>query len=131
MFLEVLNTEFVSRGPLNPQTAAPLDIEVYLRRVLVPETAVRLIEWDQRCTRSKALEILEESREYGAAVYGDTELSERFFKQTQAEKSRRAKEEEIAVSRREDLISSQGDAGEALRLGEAFIAKLRKCMHRA
>lgn len=104
-----------------------MTVDVYLRRVLVPETAVRLIEVDQRCSRSEALKILEESRDYGAAVFGDMDTANSLlFKETQAERTLRFEEEEAAASQREDLLSSQGVEAEALRIGEALIAKLRK-----
>ena len=104
-----------------------MTVDVYLRRVLVPETAVRLIQVDQRCSTSKALKILAESRDYGAAVFGDMDTaSSLHFKETQTERDMRAEEEEAAKSHRENLLSSQGYEAEALKMGEAIIAKLRK-----
>ncbi|KAK9895063.1 hypothetical protein P389DRAFT_172634 [Cystobasidium minutum MCA 4210] len=125
--LNALTAAFVSKGILTADIASPLTVEVYLRRVLVPETAVRLIQVDQRCPRSKALTILADSRDYGAAVFGDMDTaSSLHFKESQIERHMRVEEELTAATQRENLLSSQGDEAEALRMGEAILSKLRK-----
>lgn len=123
--METLTKELVSTGVLTTQHSAPLDVEVYLRRVLVPETAARLIQADQKCSFSKALTILEESRDYGAAVFGDSETTTS-LQESQYERGQRYKEERAEASQREDLLSSQGPEATALRRGQAVIDRLRK-----
>ena len=51
-------------GPLAKNEGA------YIRRVLVTEVAVRLIMEDRGCSQGEANEVLVESREFGAAVWG-------------------------------------------------------------
>lgn len=55
---------------------APLDVDFYIRRVLVPECALELIRDDlsehAETSREEALEVLEESRGYGKAMFPDT-----------------------------------------------------------
>jgi len=124
--MHVLTTELMSKGILTQTQSDPFDVEFYLRRVLVPETAIRLIQADQNCSTADANKILEESRDYGAAVFGDTQGSENLFKESEYEKGQRFKEEEEEASQREELLSSQGPEARALRIGQTFMAKLRE-----
>lgn len=126
VIMHVLTTELVSKGVLTESLSEPLDMEVYLRRVLVPETAIRLIQADQDCSASDALKILEESRDYGAAVFGDMDGVNTYLQESQYERGQRHMEEEEEASQREDILSSQGPEAQAPRTGQALITKLRK-----
>jgi hypothetical protein len=55
---------------LQPDQIRPLDPQQFVRRVLVPEAAVRLVMEDRKCGRDAAIEIVVESRLYGMAVNG-------------------------------------------------------------
>lgn len=64
-----LQTSLVKSAMVADHLVRPLDVDSYVRRVLVPEAAVCLIQTDQSCERSQAIAILEESRAYGLAVH--------------------------------------------------------------
>lgn len=58
---------------LDEHTAAPLPVDVFLLRVLVPEVAIRLIAEDLGILPDdpRARETVEKSREYGLAIFSD------------------------------------------------------------
>lgn len=73
-----LQEKLVDRGWLTVKHTNPLDIDTYLRRVMVPEAAVRLIQDDRPSIHPpQAEEILERSRAYGIAVFGTDEMTGR------------------------------------------------------
>lgn len=120
--------EFVTTTPvITPDKTAPLDVPVYLRRVLVPETAIRLIQDDRGgCSEREAIRILEESRAYGVAVFGGESGSlPGEPKETKLEKKQRRKEEREEDERREAIMSSQSSEAEAIRRSRDFMATLR------
>ena len=50
----------------------PLKSSEFIRRVLVPEAAVLLIQEDRDISRAQAIQTLEDSRRYGMVVFPDT-----------------------------------------------------------
>ncbi|EGU11330.1 Proteophosphoglycan ppg4 [Rhodotorula toruloides ATCC 204091] len=109
---------------LTAQRTHPLDINFYVRRVLVPECAVELIRHDfgyAQTTRERAEEIREDSRAYGKAVFpseadmaddgrGMTVSPEKRKKRSRsadgsAKKRKKRKEVEIVESDAEDSPS--------------------------
>lgn len=69
-----LNDAFVATSLLLADDVKPLDVQGYLRRVLVPEVAILLIQEDNSqpgvpCSRVRAVRILKKSRAYGSAVF--------------------------------------------------------------
>ncbi|BGP09303.1 hypothetical protein JCM10049v2_005167 [Rhodotorula toruloides] len=109
---------------LTAQRTHPLDINFYVRRVLVPECAVELIRHDfglAQTTRERAEEIREDSRAYGKAVFpseaemgddgrGMTMSPEKRKKRSRsadgsAKKRKKRKEVEIVESDAEDSPS--------------------------
>jgi hypothetical protein len=65
----VLRDHFVATELISNRSTAPLGVDAYLRRVLVPETAVCLIMADRRCDRPEAYRVLKASRAYGLAAF--------------------------------------------------------------
>ncbi|KAG8888127.1 hypothetical protein FRB98_008319 [Tulasnella sp. 332] len=54
---------------IDPDLTYPLEPSDFLRRVLLPETAVLLIQEDQKIEREEALLVLRESRAFGLATF--------------------------------------------------------------
>ena len=72
-----LQITMVQSNILTDHLARPIDVEGYLRRILVPEAAVYLIQEDQDCDRKTAIEVMKESKPYGLAVHSvEDELDE-------------------------------------------------------
>lgn len=104
-----LQITMVQSSILTDHLARPMDVEGYLRRVLVPEAAICLIQEDQDCDRKTAIDVMEESKPYGLAVHSvedelDETVEEREEReeeeQAQAKKARKAakkKEKEAAM----------------------------------
>lgn len=51
----------------------PLTAINFVRRVLLPETAVLLTQEDLGCSRQEAINVLRDSREYGLVMHPDNE----------------------------------------------------------
>lgn len=58
-------------GLSNQPSFAPLDVDSFLTRVLVPEAARLLIMDDQKISESEALNVLRDSQKYGLAKFPD------------------------------------------------------------
>ncbi|KAL7004489.1 hypothetical protein EMMF5_005970 [Cystobasidiomycetes sp. EMM_F5] len=74
IIMKWLNDAFVATSLLLADDVKPLDVQGYLRRVLVPEVAILLIQEDNSqpgvpCSRVRAVRILKKSRAYGSAVF--------------------------------------------------------------
>lgn len=77
--LATLRKLFITNAPLlDPFRCAPLSVESYLRKVLVPELALELIREDlgPDTTREAAKTVLQESRPYGNAMFGGEDDAE-------------------------------------------------------
>lgn len=68
MISEALQAMFPQKK-LEAADIAPMDSQDFLRRVLVPETAILLIMEDMKQDYSAALKTMEDSREYGTALF--------------------------------------------------------------
>lgn len=120
--MDVLMRKLVHPGIITSEHTAPLDLESYLRRVLVPEAAVRLIKLQQGCGISEAEIILRESRDYGAAVFGE-DLIAGF--ESKGDRRKRNKEVAENAMRVDDIIKTNGRGAEALKRGQAILAELQ------
>lgn len=138
-----INTYMIQRDPLIlAHRTAPLDVATYLRRVMVPEAAIALIIDDYSgapdgpIDRSRATEVLRESRAYGAAVFA---LDGTFGRdglnkaaETAAEKKQRHREEDEAEKEREAVLAS-GDRRRirAVERGPKAFAQIKKALKAA
>jgi hypothetical protein len=129
VIMDILNSKLVLGGIVSANRTAPLDIDTYLRRVMVPETAVRLIQRDMNCSWAQALDVLQESRDYGAALFGDVENNPSRLFETQVDRKERRRQQKEQASQRDSLINSQGEEAEALKLGEAIMENVRKLLY--
>jgi hypothetical protein len=73
--METLNQLYVGPSSVANHVFEPLDFQSYLRRVLLPEVTAALIEDDMECGRDEALQILQDSRRYGLAMFAIQEPS--------------------------------------------------------
>lgn len=66
-----LNKLFVKDGLATARSKGikPLSVDNFVRRVLVPETAVYLIGQDLELERPQAIAVLKQSRSFGLAVH--------------------------------------------------------------
>lgn len=108
-----LQITMVQSNVLTDHVARPIDVEGYLRRVLVPEAAVHLIQEDQGCDRNTAIEVLKESKPYGLAVHSvEDELDE-----TVEEREEREEAEARARKKARKAAKRQREqAGEAMEI---------------
>lgn len=120
---DVLEQEIVGLSLIIPSLIKPLDVESYIRRVLVPEAAVRLIQEDQQCEHDAAVTILHESRAYGAAAFalGDSET----VPESQEELKQRKKDSCTLTEKREALLRAGGEAARGIRLADKAIEQLK------
>lgn len=84
---------------LTPLDAQPLDLKAYVRRVLVPECAVELIQSDLSISRDEALRVRGESCAYGKARFAMTEEEEEFQREEEARGEMEVREREEKVRR--------------------------------
>jgi len=129
VIMDILNSKLVLGGIVSANRTVPLDIETYLRRVMVPETATRLIQEDMNCSWTHAFDVLQESRNYGAALFGDVENNPSHLFETQVDRKERRRQQREQASQRDILINSQGEEAEALKLGEAIMENVRKLLY--
>ncbi|BGP17616.1 hypothetical protein JCM10213v2_005651 [Rhodosporidiobolus nylandii] len=103
VMLQTLKRLFTETNPvLSVTNAAPLDIDAYVRRVLVPECAISLIKTDQKLsTRDEAQRVLEESRAYGKARFGVVSLEERRENARERERELKAERKQAEREQRE------------------------------
>ncbi|SCV70378.1 BQ2448_1772 [Microbotryum intermedium] len=136
--IQLLSKLFVVDAPLLTMYQAwPLDVNAYIRRVLVPETAVELIRRDLKLdlddpnTRGEAERICQESREYGQAMFSTTKEEEKEMRadvldeqrqkarkdddEKEKELQRRMDKEKNETKRRKEEIAAQARRN-ALRL---------------
>ena len=107
---------------ISPSRIKPLDVESYLRRVLVPEAAVRLIQNDQNCDYESAVTILNESRAYGAAVFGQDDSQE--FRESKAERKERKLERQAREKERQAILDKGGEKARVLQIAQKAIEQL-------
>jgi hypothetical protein len=122
LIMAALKKTLVDVGIITAAKTQPLDVGTYLRRVLVPEAAVRLIQGDRKnCSTEEAMVILEESRAYGAAVFGqDASVADL---ETKREKRDREREQQEFRQEIQAILSSQEAGSKALQRGrEAIVA---------
>ncbi|KDE03404.1 hypothetical protein MVLG_06120 [Microbotryum lychnidis-dioicae p1A1 Lamole] len=117
--IHLLNKLFVVDAPLlTTYKALPLDVSAYIRRVLVPETAVELIRRDLELdlgdpdTRGEAERVCQESREFGQAMFSTTQKEEKEMRANvldeQRQKSRKKeKEKEKELQRRKEKAKKE------------------------
>ena len=126
--MQWLNESLVEDSIITSNRTEPLDVQTFLRRVMVPEVAVRLIQSDRDgISRKAAIKILEASRTYGAAVFGH-EGGGGGYDEVEIAKEREDREKEKQLQDKRNatiLASSQGSKAEALRRGQKAIAELR------
>lgn len=121
----ILGAEMVDTHIISTRRTAPLDVDSYLRRVLVPEVAIRFIQDDRSgCSRSQAIEILAASRAYGLAVFPSNGGAN--MRETKAERLEREKEEEEEEKRRAEILSSKCAGAEALKKGQRAILAIQQ-----
>ena len=72
--------KFIVTDFLTPRFAAPLPVDAYLRRVLIPALAVLLIADDQKYSRNEAGTPVVDSRAFGKALHATSEEQDAFVK---------------------------------------------------
>lgn len=120
---KILEDEFVEHSMVSPSRIRPLDVESYLRRVLIPEAAVRLIQDDQQCDYTSAVTILSESRAYGAAAFGHDGSQD--LPETKAERKERKMEIQSAERQREAILEAGGRKARVLTMAQKAVDQLR------
>ena len=69
--MTTLRKMFADTSILTDKNTQPLGVDAFLRRVLVPETGVMLIQEDNCISRKEAITVLKESRAFGLAGKND------------------------------------------------------------
>ncbi|GAA5895753.1 uncharacterized protein JCM6883_001611 [Sporobolomyces salmoneus] len=111
---------FTADNPLLTEShIAPFSSDFYLRRILVPETALELIRLDLDLERDeegleRAGQVLEQSRAFGKAAHAIVEDVEKERKK--AIEDERAKKEEVERKRQEKVRREREEREEAERL---------------
>ncbi|GAA5825185.1 hypothetical protein JCM11251_006134 [Rhodosporidiobolus azoricus] len=114
--LRALTDLFTDDRPiLTPLRTAPLPVDYYLRRVLIPECAISLIQQDMDlATRSEAAKVMQDSRQYGRAVFGDEDEEEREWakreREGDMERERREREREREEREEESNTGGSGNS---------------------
>lgn len=119
---EVLEEEFVQHNMISSSRIRPLNIDSYLRRVLVPEAATLLIQEDQQCDYDTAVRILKDSRAYGAAVFAQVNTED--VAESQEERNEREKDRASQNQRRKALLNEGGRQAKALKVADTAIEQL-------
>lgn len=103
---------------LTAQRTRPLDVDFYVRRVLIPECAVELIRHDYgfaQTTREQAEAIREDSRAYGKAVFpSDVDAADEGRGMTLSPPKKRSRSEDGSAKKRKrrkeaEIVESDAD----------------------
>ncbi|KAK4699048.1 hypothetical protein P7C70_g7219, partial [Phenoliferia sp. Uapishka_3] len=118
--IKSLNECFIEIPLLNARRAAPLPVDAYLRRVLIPELTIRLIAQDMGQSREVAKETAVESRAYGKAMFASSDEDKAWAKEEEKRYEKEAKKLEKKKRRGEEeaekkRIEEEGEAEEARR----------------
>lgn len=80
---------FFGKPVMTKAPIQPLNVANFVRRVLVPEAASLLIQEDLQISRDQALKVMKESREYGAAMFPESDGSDDEAQQAEKSKARK------------------------------------------
>jgi hypothetical protein len=109
----------VDESPLSEEKTRPLDAQSYMRRVLLPEVATALIEVDMKCGRDEALEILQESRQYGLAVFAIQDCTDEEMGMASSQAGGDEEEEVLELDSQESSEESEkGDKAASIVLSD-------------